>query len=479
MPCFTRFMSQLTTLRPSIASTCAAEKGEIPSPAFRVYYSDEILTTHAGFGRVAHIPCIFDGTHRYHRTASRYLIDRALRAWSPTGSRLGRVGRPGKATVRNWATWLVNFLEWATVRKVDLTKCHYTSDILEGYQEEMLQGVWSSKGRLSPNTVNPRVTQATDFLCWMAEKKLRPEFIVPMKEVSTRVKSSYHIHGVKLIKYKTREGRASTEKADKRRLRMPATKPVKQWLDSVEKKHGQAKRLMCEGILETAVRRAEMANWRVETLPEDPRTWNIPNPTAPKHEQFVLVTIKYGTKGPTYGYDHGDKIGPKRTIRVPLRFAEKIHTYRRQRVDALKIWVSAAHTLAEKKKRIEDSVHLFLDSRTGARIDGRALYRAWKDADLPYAQWRPHLGRDYWACTTLLRELLKHDHMRKVLSSSEQGVAAALLESSAMSAVRLIIMPQLGHASEETSLIYLQWAADYFGVSLSILYDADDDEPTH
>ncbi|KVV23134.1 hypothetical protein WK78_22035 [Burkholderia cepacia] len=50
-------------------------------------------------------------------------------------------------------------------------------------------------------------------------------------------------------------------------------------------------------------------------------------------------------------------------------------------------------------------------------------------------------------------------------------VASALLESSAMSVIRLYIQPQLGHAHDSTTMIYLQWLIDRLGHDLSIRYD--------
>jgi integrase len=40
-----------------------------------------------------------------------------------------------------------------------------------------------------------------------------------------------------------------------------------------------------------------------------------------------------------------------------------------------------------------------------------------------------------------------------------------------MSIIRLQIQPQLGHAQDSTTMIYLQWVADMLGVNLSIEYE--------
>ena len=231
---------------------------------------------------------------------------------------------------------------------------------------------------------------------------------------------------------------------------------------------GSTKGLMCETVLLTAMRREEVACLRTDTLPEHTRDWHISSVDAPRQEQRVLVDIKFGTKGPSYGVNHGDKVGPSRSIWIPLDLAERLHNYREiVRPKALRLFVGKAQGVAEKRKCIAESVHLFLDDESGVRLTSRGLYNAWTSVDLPFDGWSPHLGRDWWACSVLWRELKKHEHF----AAFSPGVSAALLESTAMSIIRLQIQPQLGHAQDSTTMIYLQWVADMLGVNLSIDYE--------
>jgi integrase len=220
------------------------------------------------------------------------------------------------------------------------------------------------------------------------------------------------------------------------------------------------------------MRREEVACCRTDTLPDQRELWHVSNPEAPSEEQRVLITIRYGTKGSTYGFDHGDKIGPERSIWIPLDLAVRLDEYRKMhRNPALKRWVKAAPSLAEQKQRTADAVHLFLDEMTGERFTGKDLYNAWTGVELPFKGWSPHRGRDWWACSVLWKEMKKHEHLLNL------GVdtAAALLESTAMSIIRLQIQPQLGHAHDSTTMIYLQWVSDMLGVNLPSLYEESSD----
>jgi integrase len=380
----------------------------------------------------------------------------------------GQISRPppGDLSLLNYAHWLANFLEWADVRKVDVFTCEYGVHVQGRYQNEMLLGSWSRDGEpLSAQTINLRVQQACDYLSWLGDKGKRASFDVPieLRTVRTGGATSTKAHERKQVA--VRKGKV---RKNKKKLRMPTDEQLRAWLERVYAHAGKTQGLRCETVLLSAMRREEVGCLRVDTLPEDPKTWHLSNPDAPYQEQRVLIDIKFGTKGQGYGKDHGDKIGPERSIWIPLELAEKLHRYRlNERAKALRIYVGKAKTLAEKRKRIADSVHLFLDETTGERLKARTLYDAWRSVELPFVGWCPHLGRDWWACSVLLRELKRHEH----ISALGPGISAALLESTAMSIIRLQIQPQLGHAQDSTTMIYLEWVADMLGVNLSIRYE--------
>jgi integrase len=438
---------------------------------YRVYFSDSSLTSSAGFGKVAHLPCIFDMRPGYHRLGSAYLIDKGLGVWdsrNPESASLPLRVPPSRISMKSYAHWLSNFLEWADVRGVDLVTCNYVEHVQGRYQSEMQTGTWSQSAQaLSAATINVRVQVAIDFLLWMFHKGHRGSFRVPHHVVQIKTGSATNSHGHKTKNVLARNGKVRQNKS---RLRMPSDQEVAAWLSKIYSKFGQTKGLMAETILLTAVRREEVSAWRLNTLPENPATWQINNCEKPVELQCVKVDIKFGAKGTDYGLDCADKIGPERSIWIPLQLAQRLHEYRKKNrmVSAAK-WAKSAPTIAKKKERMASSVHLFLDEKTGKRITARQLYDAWTGVELPFQGWSPHLGRDWWACSTLIRELKKNEY----LMSLGTQVPIDLLHSTAVSVISLLIQPQLGHAHPNTSLIYVQWAIDMLSEGLAIKYEAD------
>ncbi|WP_316896686.1 site-specific integrase [Ralstonia mannitolilytica] len=369
--------------------------------------------------------------------------------------------------MENYAEWLANFLEWVDLRGVDVSTCDYNTHILGRYQKEMLEGLWSRTGKgLSPATVNARVLQACDYLLWLADSGKRVAFQVPYTETTIRFGSAFSSIGHRGKKVRVRKGKV---RAAIKALRMPTDADLHDWLKRVRDKFGETLALMCESILRTAVRRQELVCLRLDTLPKRRQDWDISNPQAPPAEQQVRIKLKFGTKGPSYGTDHGDKIGPDRDILIPLTLALKWDEYRRTaRNRAFAKWMEGVKG-ATRVDHAKESVHLFLREGDGIRFTGPDFYSAWVGVERPIAGWSPHKGRHWWACSVLWRELKKHKD--PALLSNE--TAAALIESMALSIIRLQIQPQLGHATDATTMIYLRWVMGMLGLPVSL---ADEDE---
>jgi integrase len=412
---------------------------------------------------LAHIPCILDSRPGYHRLANAYLTDRGLGLWAPGERNASRAALPSPKTLLSYAYWLANFLEWAEVRGVDIKTCSYSVHVAGRYQVEMLEGIWSQDGQgRRGTTVNARVQQACDFLSWMMAKGLRGSFEVPYDLKQFTIGSATRAMGQLSRQVRVRSGKV---REPNRPLQMPPKSEVRAWLNRVTNKSGGTLALMCETVLLTAMRLEEVVCLRTDTLPENPCDWQISNPVAPENKQLVRVSIKYGTKGTAYGEDHGDKIGPERTILIPLELAKRWHTYRNsERNKAFKRWMEGANGQEARRQRAKNAVHLFLNPRDGARFVGKALYDAWTGVELPIARWSPHQGRHWWACTVLWSELQKH----KNFESLSGETAVALLESTALSIIRLNIQPQLGHAHDSTTMIYLRWVVDMVGLPVSL-----------
>lgn len=440
---------------------------------YRVVYGDPVKLASSGFERVAHLPCILDSRPGYHRLASRFLIDRGLGVWEPRhrGAETSPLP-PSSRSMKSFADRLANFLEWCDSRALDALSLDYNADLIRSYQGEMQRGIWSRDARpLAARTINARVEVACEYLSWAADKGLREPFLIP--KTVRRIKTHHAANSLGHLAYEV-EARKGKVRQPKRRLKFPSDTEVGTWLSRIYVKAGTTRGLMCQTILETAVRREEASSWRVDTLPIERADWQVANPDAPYEDQAVLVTIVYGTKGKEYGRDHGDKIGPEGIIRVPLSLAEKLDHYRSTvRPRVLAKLVRRGKTLEEQKRLRNEAVHLFLDEVTGHRITAQSLYDTWRSVERPRG-WSPHLGRDYWACSLLWQRMQQHKKLlEQALKTKVDETILHALQSNALAVIQLEIQPQLRHVSQETTMIYLQWLADRLGVNLHSTWEAE------
>jgi integrase len=254
-------------------------------------------------------------------------------------------------------------------------------------------------------------------------------------------------HGHKAV---TVESRAGTVRPHPKVLRLPTFDETDRWLEAVRLQRGATKALVCELILETAIRRSEAAEWRVDTLPLDPAQWHIVG-------ENVQVTIKYGAKGSKYRDENSEEHGPPRAIFIPLAFAYRLHEYREtRRLTALAKWVKAGATQAERaRRRRELPVHLFLSEYSGVPVSRGAIYEAWTEvANQPFKGWSPHGGRHLWACRKLLSGLERNARIAGRLLDAMPG---DWVTGQSQTDLDIIIRPQLGHVDRETTLRYLQW----------------------
>lgn len=424
----------------------------------------------AKYPALAHLPYILDSKRRFHRLANAYLVDRGLGLWSPrsqSGEPISLI--PTERSMLNYAQWLSNFLEWANKRGVDLTTCSYVAQVQGQYQDEMVKGIWAQRGApCKPGTVNLRVTQACEFLSWMVAKGKRGAFAVPYESYRVSLGSATSSKGRISKVLLSRKGKVRVETTF---LQLPNDVEVREWLVRTSSSRGETSALMCETILLTGIRREELVCLRINTLPENPSDWVIVNPLQPASLQQVRITIQFGTKGKSYGKDHGDKIGPSRSIHIPLSLANKWHQYRRTRRN--RAFSQRLKGITNKEERIAagaDAVHLFLREDNGQQYTGKRVYDDWVSCKICVPEWSPHGGRHWWACSVLWRRIKQHEYIHKLGGGHE--VAAALLESTAMSVIQLEIQPQLGHADHATTLRYLRWVMSMVSAPLSLEGDA-------
>lgn len=435
---------------------------------FKVAYPDTTVHIAAGLGRTAHLPRIFDSRPGMHLEGSLYIIERGLGEWVPASP--GKQGPAlGRKTNNNYARWLANFLEWSEARGIDPLNADYQTVLR--YQTELVKGIFCRDGvPLSPTTINLYVDIAIDYIRWLTAKGLRTPMNVPTVSTTYRTNSATSSVGHRA---RSTTGRIGKIRKNPRRLQRPTLEAVDAWLSSLYAA-SETFGLMADLVLLAGPRREEVAAWRVDTLPVNPNDWVVANPHAHPAEHEILLVLKYGTKGDDYGEDNGDKIGPERHIKIPLHLACRLHHYRTHlRNELLVPYVRKGKGLKEQVARAA-SVHLFRD-HDGERVKGKRFYDAWKAGDLPFAEWSPHLGRHWWACSVLWMHYQRHVSN---MAATDKPSSEALFNW-AENTIRFHIQPFLGHAQLDTSLIYLNWFSDMISVSLPERFQSqvlEDDE---
>lgn len=437
---------------------------------YRVVYATPGFLKTKGFGRVEGLPFIFDHRPRYHRNANQFLIDLALGEWSMStrGTEDGIAPPPTAVTIKNYADWLANFLDYCHQWGKDPLQVDYMIDIMQGYQNAMSVGTWSRDDKpLAPKTINCRVEIACMYQQWAVDKGLRGPFRIP------KVRKTFAIDNPRssgAATTKTVEARRGKVRESKRRLGFPDEKVIGAWLQRVRDKC-PVEGVLAETILETAIRRAEAAAWRVDTLPLKKEQWHIVNQDRPIEHQSVLITLRYGTKGHSYGEDHGDKIGPEGKIHLPMPLALKLDDYRQKvRPKSLTIALRKARNGREAESIRSEKVHLFLNPATGDRFTAQQIYDFWTSERVGCPRgWSPHLARDFWACSVLWKHITAQQQL--VEQTTKAGADPSVLKILALDIEGFIertIKPQLRHVSRETSLIYLQWVSDRLHINLNL-----------
>lgn len=411
------------------------------------------LMAREGYASIAGVPVLFDDNWAYCAEANWYLRQRARLEWTPSATgkvRLTAAGLcyPTSRTLEHYARCLGDFFDWLAHSGVDWHEVDYTRHLVEGYQADMRETRWGTTGKaLSPSTVNARIAEACHFLRWAGERGLRPPFQMVVADVAVKRPSGRNSHGHRAVFV---QARAGAQRQSPKALRLPTAAETNRWLASVKAGKGVTKALMCELILETAIRLTEAAEWRVDTLPLDPKDWRIIGDS-------VQVTVKYGAKGPKYPDGQGAEHGPPRLIFVPLAIAQRLHEYREtKRLTALAKWVKSAPTAAERTRRQgHPPVRLFLSEYSGIPVSRGALYEAWTEVpQQPFSGWSPHGGRHLWACRKLLAGIERNAHLAGRTADAMPG---DWVTSMAQTDIDIVIRPQLGHVDKETTLRYLQW----------------------
>ena len=415
-----------------------------------------------GYGRIAHVPVLFDRHHRYCRAHNAYLRVRAKLEWHPlSGQAEISAARdfPRSNTMLRIAYSIANFLDWCEVRRVEWQEVTY-DDILT-YQQEQIRGAWSARRRhkLKASTANSRADEATHFLAWAAESKLRSPFGI-RTVTKTRAVRTGAASKTGQATISVRAGRAREEHGSSISMLifLPKEEEVRAWLRRVRAQRGYVKALVCRMILETGLRKSELVALTTAQVPDAGMLAHLQaegRSMAPMH-----VTL---TKG-----------GRPRTIQVPLPLAAEIRDW----IDTRRLTLVRRYAKRHPDETASDRLFLS-DARghEGTVVEHHTVYRCFYEVKPRPRKWSPHFGRHTFACFYLLHAL---DNEAKAADATFKELGADWVQSRGKFWLDTL-RRQLGHVSEDTTNIYLRWLATATGisdvaVSWHAFLEADDDE---
>jgi integrase len=393
-----------------------------------------------GYARLAHVPVLFDSKYRYCREYNWYLRDRATLNWHPSENAVvnRRIDFPSVTTLINVAYRLTNFIEWCEANGLDWASMTY--DGILRYQDDQAEGRWSAAQRpLDAQTANPRADEATNYLRWAADRKLRPPFELRLVTSSRRSDT-----GRKVALLKVRAGRRKQCRSSHlmTALMLPRIPEVRKWLLAVRQTRGYAKYLACRFILEAGPRRKE-----VEAITADCWPSNAVLDELQLRDMPLAPVRLLETKG-----------GRPRTIQVPLAFAQEVRDW----IDGRRLQFAVA--FYKRSGRRTD--RLFLSDRRnfeGIPLSAQTIYDCFHEVAPKPARWSPHFGRHTHACLFLLQMLEAEAKVLNANTASECSKGSRLGTmgpdwiNSRGNYWMNILRRQLGHVSEETTETYLRW----------------------
>lgn len=393
----------------------------------------------AGYASVAHVPYFLWEDLTYADEPSRFLREIALAEWHPqnrSADPVEGVRAGSENSVTTLANALANFLTYLEVHRRDWKTVSY-KDLLDRYQKHMMSGEWSTlrddnnrRLGLQPSTINQRVDAAANFLLWASDRGLRGSFRIPpqrsrVPESARRVERS-------------RTGQTAKARRNPRELQLPPVSALADWSEDVLRTHGPTKALACRTILETGMRLAETAHFKA---------WQVPDPDDLDPNMPASMEIFYATKGQRQVGDPELK-GKPRTLRFEYSFLIVLDDHKR-------LW--RKRISANRPADVPKSDAFFL-ADDGSPLGTQAIYRAFTGSDrLPYEGWSPHTGRHAFACMLLLR-LIEEDAKRNAMLPERMPRGPLMLQTEGL--IKTYIRPLLGHVSDRTTELYVQWIAD-------------------
>jgi integrase len=388
----------------------------------KVFFPDRERLAAKGYAAVAYVPVLFDAGGRYLRQHNRYLRERARLEWHPGSG--GDILRA--RTLSNIAERLKNFVMWCETRAADWCTISYAR-VLD-YQSEQIDGRWSVLGgKLLPSTANERADEATSFVRWAADRKLRGPFDVKMF-----VKRGSRELGIGPALVRVGRAKEDVISPEQAGFILPEPQEVREWLEAVRAQRGYSKYLACKIVMNTGARRHE-----VEALTKDQWPTAEAIARAVGRRLFSVPMRLTVTKG-----------GRPRTIRVPIGLAGEV----RQWIEGKRKTYALRFHLANDKKRTDRLLLSDDPAAHGRPISAQTIYRCFSEVQPGPSHWSPHKGRHVFACFWVLNALsVEADRSGGLKTKSADWV------NNRGDFWLKALQRQFGHVSTATTEEYLRW----------------------
>lgn len=423
----------------------------------RVIFPDPERMIQLGYQKLAYVPFLVADDGSYPTEANRYLRERACLEWQPSageGTILARFTvRQTLQSREAMARRLMEFLLFCKSEGLDWREVSYLDDVIDKWQVGMLNGSASrTKKKLGNDTVNSRVSEASYFLLWSAERGFRKPFDIFYKER----RGTYSVRRIgRNPGAVSRAGELPTIQSP---LSLPTAGALDKWQVKLRARHGEVMALFAEFLIRTGVRISEGVGFRVEDLPEktfgpDRNSWREDWITA----REVPCLISMGNKGPKIQLGSEQSAKP-RYIYIPIDLADRLDHYKREgRKTLITRWVSAAKTNTERQQRqAEARTDKFWLGKRGMPLKAGWVRQAWNNIDARPWKWSPHRARHEFAVNTIVEYTKNMMDFAKIDSAPSMGWMYGIMAGQ----IEIILSPLLGHIDERTTKIYLTAARE-------------------
>lgn len=409
----------------------------------------------SGYASVAHVPFFLAEDGSYPAVVNRYIRARALGEWplGPDGQARVRTRNYvalTKASLDAVVYRLARFFAWLDGKqgKIDLVTVAY-EDLLD-WQREMVAE------KKSESTIHAYISEACLHLTWLGQipkapdgSPIRPPFDPIYREFDLdRRAGSRSGRGHNL-----RSTLAGVKQPYRRPIVLPSDEAIALWLKRMRVR-SEVKAMMAQAIMDSGMRLSEANQMPRDDLPERTQ-WR---PIGGR----VHFRINRGVKGAKLTPSSSIAIRD-REISFSLELANMVEAYRRgPRELQIRRWIRSGET-----KRIQASraakkpQRLWLSEFTNEPFSNVTFRDIWTEEwkvvrdQMPEEprSWTPHGGRHWFAVDTLISAAAsQHEATRQGFPN------LTWLEGVMRNQIDLMLRPQMGHLSDETTRLYLRAA---------------------